>query len=95
MRPPIRGPVTDVLCRQEPWFYLYHANIDRIWWTWQNQDPANRMFAVGGPRANFGQPADGNTELSDTLHLGTYNLFDRNISSVMSTVEQGLCYVYE
>lgn len=30
----------------DPIFYLHHANLDRIWWRWQNLAPAN-LRAVG------------------------------------------------
>ncbi|KAL5325795.1 hypothetical protein ACEPPN_006928 [Leptodophora sp. 'Broadleaf-Isolate-01'] len=27
----------------EPVFWLHHGQVDRHWWIWQNQDPANRV----------------------------------------------------
>lgn len=32
----------------DPWFYLHHAQIDRVWWMWQNQKPAERTDALYG-----------------------------------------------
>jgi len=30
-------------------FYLHHANLDRIYWKWQQQDLETRLREVGGP----------------------------------------------
>jgi tyrosinase len=32
----------------DPWFYLHHAQIDRVWWMWQNQQPHSRTNAIYG-----------------------------------------------
>ncbi|KAB5582305.1 hypothetical protein GE09DRAFT_1197762 [Coniochaeta sp. 2T2.1] len=32
----------------DPAFYLHHAQIDRVWWVWQNLDPEKRTRAIGG-----------------------------------------------
>lgn len=32
----------------DPLFMLHHAQIDRMWTTWQNADKKNRMFQIGG-----------------------------------------------
>ncbi|KAF4181424.1 hypothetical protein CNMCM7927_000660 [Aspergillus lentulus] len=32
----------------DPAFYLHHAAIDRVFWTWQNQDPKARTYVVAG-----------------------------------------------
>lgn len=29
-------------------FFLHHANVDWLWWQWQQADPANRLYAYGG-----------------------------------------------
>lgn len=29
---------------------LHHANVDRIWWQWQQQDPQTRTLAYQGKR---------------------------------------------
>lgn len=78
----------------EPWFWFLHGQIDRLWWIWQNQDPANRMNEVGGARSFPGQPDNGTTQPTDQLVLNTYSLYDRPLEEVLSTVQGGLCYVY-
>ncbi|KAF7182921.1 hypothetical protein CNMCM7691_002665 [Aspergillus felis] len=32
----------------DPAFFLHHAAIDRVFWTWQNQDPTSRTYVVAG-----------------------------------------------
>lgn len=31
----------------DPLFFLHHAQMDRLWWMWQQRDPQNRMAAAG------------------------------------------------
>ncbi|KAJ3121866.1 hypothetical protein HK098_003319 [Nowakowskiella sp. JEL0407] len=33
----------------DPTFYLHHAQIDRLWWLWQMQNPRKRLYEIGGP----------------------------------------------
>ncbi|KAF3047266.1 hypothetical protein E8E11_003733 [Didymella keratinophila] len=33
----------------EPLFYLHHANLDYIYWEWQQRDSLTRLLEVGGP----------------------------------------------
>lgn len=32
----------------DPYFFLHHAQIDRVWWMWQNQQPYVRTNAIAG-----------------------------------------------
>ena len=32
----------------DPYFYLHHAQIDRVWWMWQNQQPWQRTNEIYG-----------------------------------------------
>ena len=34
-------------CCLDPLFFLHHANLDRIWWNWQQVDPA-RLYEISG-----------------------------------------------
>ncbi|KAJ2915005.1 hypothetical protein MD484_g5409, partial [Candolleomyces efflorescens] len=38
----------------DPLFYLHHANLDRVWWHWQQADPANRLYDLSGPTTKGG-----------------------------------------
>ncbi|KAJ8322961.1 hypothetical protein QVD99_007360 [Batrachochytrium dendrobatidis] len=52
-------PITSA---NDPVFFLHHANIDRLWWIWQNSKPAH-MHSYGGNRNpdssfKFASPSD-------------------------------------
>ncbi|KAF5325995.1 hypothetical protein D9611_000744 [Ephemerocybe angulata] len=32
----------------DPLFYLHHAGLDRVWWTWQHANPKKRLQEIGG-----------------------------------------------
>lgn len=41
----------------DPLFFLHHAQVDRVWWLWQQQNPAARNYDYAGTEyAN--QPAN-------------------------------------
>ncbi|KAJ7815274.1 hypothetical protein B0H14DRAFT_2848064 [Mycena olivaceomarginata] len=75
----------------DPVFYLHHANLDRIWWLWQQQDRKNRLFAISG-RSNVDPPF-----VNVTLRFGLKmsNLAPLvPIRAVMDTESWPLCYKY-
>ncbi|KAF2157468.1 tyrosinase [Myriangium duriaei CBS 260.36] len=77
----------------DPYFFLHHAQIDRTWWIWQNQDLANRETALAGTQTLFNSPPSPNTALTDTLYLSVLAP-NVTISQVMSTTKGPLCYIY-
>lgn len=77
----------------DPHFWLHHAYIDRIWWIWQNQKPAERRYVIGGTRTFQNDPPSPSSTLEDLMDLGV-NAGSRTLNSVTSTLEDGLCYVY-
>lgn len=77
----------------DPAFYLHHAQIDRTWWIWQNQDLVNRQNAIGGTITVFNTPPSRNGTLADPLDMSVAGL-STNISTVMSTLKGPLCYIY-
>ncbi|KAI5842479.1 hypothetical protein DFP73DRAFT_515115 [Morchella snyderi] len=56
----------------DPLFYLHHANLDRIWWQWQQQDRKERYKDVSGPIVPFDYTnlSGGNVTLDFTIDLG-------------------------
>ena len=32
----------------DPLFFLHHANLDRLWWQWQQRDLNLRLWGMGG-----------------------------------------------
>ncbi|EGG07311.1 uncharacterized protein MELLADRAFT_85700 [Melampsora larici-populina 98AG31] len=72
-------------------FFLHHANIDWLWWKWQQADRSNRLFEYGGNRRRRSSRQD--ATLSDRIEfLG----LSRNptISSVMDISTFPHCYTY-
>ena len=53
----------------EPYFYLHHAQIDRMYWIWQNQDLAARQNAIGGTITLDNEPPSRNTTLEDIIEF--------------------------
>ncbi|KAJ3516677.1 hypothetical protein NMY22_g14149 [Coprinellus aureogranulatus] len=38
----------------DPLFYLHHANLDRVWWKWQEADRNRRLYDISGPTEQNG-----------------------------------------
>ncbi|PUU77285.1 hypothetical protein B9Z19DRAFT_1101943 [Tuber borchii] len=61
-------------------FYLHHANLDRLWWKWQEQNPQPRLKEVSGPVSQ---------------KQGAGNIAGKvNIADVMHIKQKALCYDY-
>jgi hypothetical protein len=73
--------------------FLHHAQIDRVWWIWQNQDLNTRLTAIGDTITILNQPPSRNGTLDDLIDLGV-NGAPITIRSVMSTLGGDLCYTY-
>ncbi|KAF8851192.1 tyrosinase [Acephala macrosclerotiorum] len=77
----------------DPAFFLHHAQIDRTWWIWQNQDLKNRQNAIAGTITLNNSPPSRNGTLTDTISLGV-NAKDITIGDAMSTLAGPFCYIY-
>ncbi|CAI6334436.1 unnamed protein product [Periconia digitata] len=78
----------------DPAFYFHHAMIDRSYWTWQNLDVENRMFALGGTLTVGNNPPSRNTTLDDVLNLGFVGVPEVQIRDAVDTLAGPFCYVY-
>ncbi|KAI4912816.1 hypothetical protein J4E90_006222 [Alternaria incomplexa] len=81
----------------DPAFYFHHAQIDRTWWIWQNQDLENRRNAVDGTITFNNDPPSRKGTLNDTLTLGPMlqDAFGNiTIKDAMSTLGGPFCYIY-
>ncbi|KAL1626138.1 hypothetical protein SLS54_002972 [Diplodia seriata] len=82
----------------EPAFYLHHTMVDRTWWLWQMQNPAER---TQGPKALMGtgtflnSPASPNVTYDDWTDLGFVTDKKLQIKDLMKTTAGPFCYVYE
>ncbi|KAI9929412.1 hypothetical protein ASPWEDRAFT_51984 [Aspergillus wentii DTO 134E9] len=77
----------------DPMFYLHHSAIDRMFWTWQNLDPAHRTYVVGGnvKPANTSSPL---TKIDDIVDPGVALGAPRTIRELLDTTSGPFCYVY-
>jgi tyrosinase len=74
----------------DPLFFLHHANIDRIWWMWQNMLP-HRLYEISGRSTT--QPPFHNVTLDYPLLMGTLgpNVPIRDVMDIWTTPN---CYTY-
>ncbi|PGH14616.1 hypothetical protein AJ79_02951 [Helicocarpus griseus UAMH5409] len=76
----------------DPAFYFHHSQIDRVWWIWQNLDPANRLHVVAGGTSMFG-PSTRNGTVDDPTDLGYLGEAYR-LGDLLSTTDGPFCYIY-
>ncbi|KAK8096019.1 Di-copper centre-containing protein [Apiospora kogelbergensis] len=76
----------------DPLFYLHHGNLDRILWTWQQQDLETRLNQVGGPVLPMDYGGQ-NVTLDFTVGLGEL-AGDATLKQLLDTQSGVLCYTY-
>ncbi|KAF8905208.1 hypothetical protein CPB84DRAFT_1745537 [Gymnopilus junonius] len=74
----------------DPMFYLHHANIDRIWWTWQQAVPS-RLYEIAGPSSTV-EPIY-NVTLEYPLLMGSLGP-TLQIRDIMDIHAEPSCYTY-
>ncbi|KAF9457315.1 hypothetical protein BDZ94DRAFT_1314333 [Collybia nuda] len=79
----------------DPLFYMHHANLDRVWWSWQKKNLAARLTDISGPIniLDYDNALGGNVTLSFPLSMGL-NGPDVTIEDVMDIRGDTLCYDY-
>lgn len=77
----------------DPWFFLHHGQIDRVWWTWQNINPAERTNAIYGTTV-ISDPTAPATKLTDKMTLGYAYPVDITVADAMTTMGGPFCYTY-
>ncbi|CAG9981060.1 unnamed protein product [Clonostachys byssicola] len=78
----------------EPMFWLNHANIDRLWWIWQNQKPIDRAFMINGTMTTGNEPPSADATMEDIIDMGDYVGGSSAIKHHVSTVAGQYCYIY-
>lgn len=80
----------------DPLFYLHHANIDRVWWSWQKKDLNKRLKDISGPviLADWNNDLGPNTTLQYQLDLG-YSNGKAKVADTMDIKGGLLCYDYD
>ncbi|KAF4637011.1 hypothetical protein G7Y89_g1074 [Cudoniella acicularis] len=86
----VRGDFFSFTAPYDPVFFLHHAQLDRLWWLWQQKLPRERLLAYHGKRAHHSTEK---AQLTDALRM--FGLAeDKPVSQVMSTHSNLLCYSY-
>ncbi|KAF4980281.1 hypothetical protein FDECE_17910 [Fusarium decemcellulare] len=84
------GPATSP---NDPVFFFHHAQIDRLWWKWQQANPKARLTDYSGTTKSLENDKVGEAALTDLLLVGGLDK-DVKVSDVMSTTGGVLCYEY-
>jgi tyrosinase len=80
----------------DPYFWFHHAQVDRTWWIWQNQDLEKRRLTIAGTLTFLNTPPTRNATLDDVMTFGEYLGFpDMLVKETSSTLAGPLCYIYE
>ncbi|KAJ4129033.1 hypothetical protein NW768_007562 [Fusarium equiseti] len=75
----------------DPLFYIHHAFVDRLWWKWQSEDPATRLYQLGGPVKQ-----GGSEETTLDYIMTTYGIRPNvTVRNVMDIQGGFLCYDYD
>lgn len=79
----------------DPYWFLQHSQIDRIWWIWQNQDPENRIHTIGDTITVNNSPPSRKAALNDTIDLGVNAPHSVKLAELVDTQSGPFCYSYE
>ncbi|KAG2006355.1 tyrosinase central domain-containing protein [Coprinopsis cinerea AmutBmut pab1-1] len=74
----------------DPLFYLHHANLDRVWWKWQNADPTTRLYEISGPTTPGGRDEITLDFAMDFPALGP----NITVGEVMDSTTSPSCFTY-
>ncbi|KAK0657072.1 hypothetical protein B0T16DRAFT_400842 [Cercophora newfieldiana] len=81
----------------DPIFWLHHANLDRVWWSWQKLNLSVRLTDISGP-VQMMDYAGPNVTLAYPLSVGVSGA-DVTVEEVMNVKACGaggvLCYDYD
>lgn len=81
----------------DPIFYLHHANLDRLWWSWQKLNLTTRLTEISGP-SEMMKPTSPPVTLDFPMTLGV-SYEQATVGDVMDILDCGktgvLCYDYD
>ncbi|KAH8714043.1 hypothetical protein GQ44DRAFT_625199 [Phaeosphaeriaceae sp. PMI808] len=86
----IRGDFSLLTAPSDPVFFLHHAQLDRLWWKWQNIHPLNRFDFEGRKAHGDNQSASS----LDLLKMGGLAP-DLIVAELLDTRSNRLCYQYQ
>ncbi|KAI1071786.1 hypothetical protein LB507_005468 [Fusarium sp. FIESC RH6] len=91
----IGGDMSPNTSPNDPIFFLHHAQIDRLWWLWQEESPETRYTEFSGYKTQ--DKFDGSTpppaSLDDILLMNGLAK-DLKVKELMTTKSSLLCYTY-
>jgi len=75
---------------------MHHANLDRVWWSWQSKNLTSRLKDISGPIniMDYTNSLGGNVTLDFPLTLGV-NAPNVTVGDVMDIRGEPLCYEYD
>jgi tyrosinase len=78
----------------DPIFWMHHANLDRVWWSWQKKDLSKRLKDISGPQLimDYANAMGSNATLDFPMTLG-FNNWDATVADMMDIGD--LCYTYD
>ncbi|KAI1845478.1 hypothetical protein JX265_012423 [Neoarthrinium moseri] len=87
------GDMVPQTSPNDPLFFMHHAQVDRLWWLWQQADPTARILDYSGNKFAAYTGDDTRASLDDIM---TFKGLNPNITvqSAMSTDSSDLCYRY-
>ncbi|KAJ2919611.1 hypothetical protein MD484_g770, partial [Candolleomyces efflorescens] len=88
----VGGEMTNVYSAAiDPLFYLHHANLDRIWWVWQQADRQKRLTDIWGPTTQ-----NGTTQVTLDFDMDFPALGPNvKVREVMDSFEAPGCFMYQ
>ncbi|KUJ23230.1 Di-copper centre-containing protein [Mollisia scopiformis] len=89
----VLGDFATLSATNDPLFYPHLANIDRLWWKWQQKDGQKNMMKYGGPAVlNTEIPSS----LDDPMPFPTFPGMPRTLQAkhLMKTESEMFCYRY-
>lgn len=80
----------------DPIFFMHHANLDRVWWSWQIRDLEKRLTDISGPiyLMDYNNEKGGNATLDFPLSVGV-NADNVTVGDTMNIKGGAFCYDYD
>ncbi|KAJ8070717.1 hypothetical protein OCU04_001088 [Sclerotinia nivalis] len=86
----VRGDFWILTAPNDPIFFLHHANLDRLWWLWQQRNLTVRLSEYTGPARN-GSAEE--ASLTNVLPMVGF-AGDTKVADAIDTSKGLLCYSY-
>lgn len=86
------GEMNPTTSPNEPLFFLHHAQVDRLWWMWQQKDEG-RLEEYSGEALHYGEQGRREVRMDDVLSMGGIGE-DVTVGEVMDTRSAKLCFTY-